>query len=56
MSVFIYYLSDENGVIRYVGKTKNHLRKRLYAHIKESKSDSKSYKNNWIRSLISKGF
>lgn len=55
MNVFIYYLSDENGEIRYIGKTKNHIRKRLYAHIKESKGDSKSYKNNWIKYLTSKG-
>ena len=55
MNVFIYYLSDKEGRIRYVGKTKNAPRKRLYKHIQESKGDSISYKNNWVKSLLSKG-
>jgi hypothetical protein len=35
-----------------VGKTYNKLRKRLYAHINECKSNNKSYKINWIKSLL----
>lgn len=31
--VIIYTLSDENGNIRYVGKTSQYLKQRLYAHI-----------------------
>jgi excinuclease UvrABC nuclease subunit len=46
MSIFIYYLSDEKGNIRYVGKTKNSPRKRLYKHILESKRDNRTYKTN----------
>jgi hypothetical protein len=55
MSIFIYYLSDEKGNIRYVGKTKNSPRKRLYKHILESKTNKKSHKTNWIKSLLNKG-
>ena len=29
MNVFIYYLSDSKGDIRYVGKTKQYLNQRL---------------------------
>lgn len=53
--VFIYYLSDIQGNIRYVGKTKNIPRKRLYKHIEECKSDKPTHKINWIKSLLNKG-
>jgi hypothetical protein len=46
---FIYTLSDEDGNIRYLGKTKNEIKKRLYAHIIECKADSNSHKINWIK-------
>ena len=50
----IYSLSDPNtGEIRYVGKTYNQLRKRLYSHLNECKSGNKSHKINWIKSLLS---
>ena len=50
----IYSLSDpKTGEIRYIGKTYNHLRKRLYAHINECKGDNKSHKISWIKSLLS---
>lgn len=55
MNVFIYYLSDSKGNIRYVGKTKNEPRKRLYKHILECKSEEISHKINWIKSLLNKG-
>ena len=49
----IYSLSDPTtGEIRYIGKTYNALRKRLYSHINECKSDNKSHKINWIKSLL----
>lgn len=52
----IYSLSDpKTGEIRYIGKTYNHLRKRLYAHINECKSGNKSHKINWIKSILSNG-
>lgn len=55
MNVFIYYLSGKYGEIRYVGKTKNNIKKRLYSHIKECKSEKKSHKINWIKSLLERG-
>lgn len=51
---FIYTLSDSTGNIRYVGKT-SYIKQRLYAHIKESKTNRKSYKNSWVKSLLNKG-
>lgn len=50
--VIIYALSDESGEIRYVGKTKQYLKQRLYAHIRECQSDRKSHKISWIKSLL----
>jgi hypothetical protein len=55
MNVFIYYLSDSKGNIRYVGKTNQYLKQRLYAHILECKSERRSYKISWIKSLLNKG-
>jgi group I intron endonuclease len=53
MKIFIYTLSDQNGNIRYIGKTKN-IKRRFREHIKNY-DNSKSYKNNWIKSLINNG-
>lgn len=51
---YIYALSDPiTGEIRYVGKTSS-LKRRIYAHINECKGDRKSYKINWIKSLLEK--
>jgi hypothetical protein len=50
--VIIYALSDESGEIRYVGKTKQYLKQRLYSHIKECYSGRKSHKISWIKSLL----
>lgn len=52
---FIYTLSDIRGDIRYVGKTNNEIKKRLYAHIIECKSNRTTHKINWIKSLLDKG-
>jgi len=52
--VYIYTLSDSNGNIRYVGKTL-YPKQRLYAHIKECKSNRKSHKISWIKSLLNNG-
>lgn len=49
---YIYSLSDENGDIRYIGKTGN-IKRRLKDHITESKSNY-THKNNWISSLLKK--
>jgi hypothetical protein len=53
--VLIYTLSDETGNVRYVGKTKQYLKQRLYSHIQECYSDRKSHKISWIKSLLVKG-
>lgn len=51
---YIYSLSDPmTGEIRYIGKTYNELKKRLYSHIMECKTDRKTHKINWIKSLLS---
>ena len=51
--IYIYALTDpRDNTVRYIGKTKNNLNKRLREHIHES---SNTYKSNWIRSLINKG-
>lgn len=45
----IYVLKDpRNGKIRYVGKTVQSLKSRLYHHLK---AKNKSHKNSWIKSL-----
>ena len=53
--VIIYILSDKEGNIRYVGKTSQYLKQRLYAHINECKTNRKSHKISWIKSLLAKG-
>jgi hypothetical protein len=47
-NTFIYYLSDKYGNIRYVGKTKQYLKQRLYAHIIECKTDRNSHKISFL--------
>ncbi len=55
-TVFIYTLRDpETGELRYVGKCKS-AKKRLATHIDEArKSDRKSHRVCWIRSLLYRG-
>ena len=52
---FIYTLSDIRGNVRYVGKTTNEIKKRLYSHIIECKTNRKSHKISWIKSLLNIG-
>lgn len=50
----IYTLSDPiTREVRYIGKTINKPRIRLYGHLSESKK-SNTHKSNWIKSLVSK--
>lgn len=54
MNTKIYALIEPITLeIKYIGKAKQELNKRLYAHIHESKS-SNTKKNKWIKSLINK--
>jgi hypothetical protein len=47
---YIYTLTDpRDNKIKYIGKTKNDINKRLIRHINESNSNSK--KDNWIKLL-----
>lgn len=52
----IYKLTDpRDNAIKYIGYTKRVLRKRLAAHIRDSINNNKTYKQKWIRSLLSEG-
>lgn len=54
MNIFIYVLKDpNNNEIRYVGKTKNTLNKRLYEHCTIRNLKPKTHKNFWIKLLLS---
>jgi hypothetical protein len=54
MDIKIYGLIEPiTNEIKYIGKTKQELSKRLYAHIHESKN-SNTKKNKWIKSLTNK--
>lgn len=49
----IYKLIDpRTNEIRYIGKTKNSLKKRLYEHLTKRNLTPKTHKNNWIKSLL----
>jgi hypothetical protein len=53
--MFIYALINPNtNIVRYIGKTKNTLRKRLSQHIHSSKykKEKITHKENWIRKLL----
>lgn len=53
MKTFIYSLCDPiTDEIRYIGKTDQYLKQRLYSHIQECKSNKKSHKISWIKSLL----
>jgi len=52
----IYKLTDPiTNEIRYIGKTKNKLEKRLYEHCTIRNLSKRNNKNNWIKKLISLG-
>jgi hypothetical protein len=51
-TTFIYTIEDENGIVRYIGKSNNPT-KRLYGHLKEAKG---THKYNWLHSIIDRGF
>src|ERR1035437_6239545 len=54
-TTFIYTLKDPTtNEIRYIGKT-SYVKQRLYAHIKECKTNMKSHKISWVKSLLEKG-
>lgn len=56
MTTHIYALLDETGAVRYVGKTGNQIGKRLQRHLRVARSGASGHRNNWIRSVLEKGF
>src|SRR5439155_20113985 len=55
--VYIYALCepDQPWNIRYVGKTVSTLKRRLSQHLAKSNLKTKTYKNNWIKSILQRG-
>ena len=55
-STIIYTLSDPlTNQVRYVGKTKCTIQKRFNHHIDKSRNKPTTHRDNWIKSLLSKG-
>lgn len=53
MNIYIYKLIDPlTNEIRYVGKTKKSLIKRLYEHLTLRNLKSNTHKNNWVKKLL----
>lgn len=52
--IAIYGLYDENDYIRYIGKTRHLLRKRLHQHI-TSAPHSKEHRGYWVMSMLKQG-
>jgi predicted GIY-YIG superfamily endonuclease/predicted DNA-binding protein YlxM (UPF0122 family) len=50
-TTYIYTISDENGNIRYIGKS-NNPKRRIYQHINEKFN---KHKYNWLQSIIKRG-
>mgnify|MGYP003590577521 CR=1 FL=1 len=52
--VKIYKLYDPRfpDDVKYVGKTKKSLNERLSAHLSNYFLESKTHKNNWVKSLL----
>jgi len=55
MRAKIYTLSEPSGAIRYVGKTIQTLKRRLYFHLCDTRRGIKNHRCNWIRLLLKKG-
>lgn len=54
--MFIYGLCDpRDGQLRYVGKTRGSIVKRLRKHMLEARSKKVGHKNRWISQLVSIG-
>ena len=52
----IYCLCDESNQPRYIGKTNQTLQERLWDHLKPGRLIPITYKNNWLNSMLRKGF
>lgn len=57
MNIYGLVSTENNNKIRYVGKTKFNIEKRLKEHINGAlKYNKKTYKDNWIRKVYKDGF
>ena len=56
MKTKIYFLRDETGFVRYVGKTSKTLNRRLQGHLDEARRGKRSHRCNGIRCLLHQGF
>lgn len=52
MQWIIYALSSSDGAVRYVGVTKQSMRRRLSAHIYRARRGENTHKDRWIRALL----
>jgi hypothetical protein len=52
----IYALCDENGEVRYIGKTSQSLANRMSGHLFDARHGDKVYRSKWIHSMWVKGF
>lgn len=50
----VYSLATESDGVRYIGVTKQSIRKRMSAHLYRARS-SDTHKDRWIRSLLARG-
>ena len=55
MKTKIYSLQDENGSIRYIGKTTKNLNDRLSRHLCDARRGLRNHRCCWIRSVLSRG-
>ncbi len=55
MKTEIYALKDENGVVRYVGKSSQSAKKRYYRHLADGRNGIQTHKACWIRGMLQKG-
>lgn len=55
MKTKIYSLQDENGNIRYIGKTIQYLNSRLSDHLSEARHGAKCHRCNWLRNIMARG-
>lgn len=51
----IYFLNDDRGKVRYVGKTVNPSR-RLSDHLRTARNGGRTHRDCWVRSLLAQGF
>ena len=56
MRTKIYMLKDQDGRIRYIGKTSSSLKERLLDHLSHARRGCKDRKCCWIRFLFKQGF